>query len=407
MPELADVIDVYSDVVPGPRQTTRGRRSTMHPLAPADHDFRTPALPTPIIERPAVWAEASLCRQDLLSRVEILEADVTPRERRRRLVGVGLVLDWLEAFPGDSWQQRWRAAGADDAGQRWMDTIDVPGRLPSEDGRGQLTGGVGRLILVGAVRPAYNWLYRFQSGKFFERFRSLRDPAGFARLDPVCQATERLTGSDRNLAYIQLSRMLAHNGGLLADITLADCVEAYRAQMGYSSRQHSHWYRLLLQGGILPADSPPSINAASRRGQLSAEELVDGYQVACAPIRKLLVDYLRERQAGMDYTSLRQLASKLVLLFWRDLELNEPGIDSIHLSDDVARRWKERLRHVRYGNHRLGSLREDPNAILMTVRAFSHLCSPVENGHWFWSKADTGSGGFRTLIPAESGQRSG
>lgn len=305
MPETAKVVDVYSDVVPGPRQTTRGRRPTMHPLAGADHDFRTPELPTPVIERPAVWPEASLPRQDLLSRVEMLEAGVTPKERRRRLVGVGLVVDWLEGFPGDSWQQRWRAAGADEAGERWMETIQVPGRLRGEDGRGQLTGGVGRLILAGALRPAYNWLCRFQSGKFFERFRSLRDPTGFARLDPLCQATERFTDLDRNLAYIQLPRMLAHNGGLLADISLADCVEAYRAQVGYSTRQHSHWYRLLLQAGILPGGSPPTINAASRRGQLSVEELVDGYQVACAPIRNLLVDYLHERQAGMDYTSLR------------------------------------------------------------------------------------------------------
>ncbi len=161
-----------------------------------------------------------------------------------------------------------------------------------------------------------------------------------------------------------------HNGGHLSDITLADCIEAYRAQTSYSARQHSHWYLLLGQVGILPADAPPSVWAASRRGPLTVEELVDGYDVTCGPIRDLLVDYLHERQAALDYSSLRQLASKLVLLFWRDLEINEPGIDSLHLTDEVARRWKERLRHVRYGNHRIGKLREDPNAILMSVRSF-------------------------------------
>jgi integrase len=175
---------------------------------------------------------------------------------------------------------------------------------------------------------------------------------------------------DRRAAYNQLTRILMHNGGRLAGITLGDCIEAYRAQIGYSARQHSHWYLLLRQAAILSADSPPSIWAASRRGQLTVEELVDGYDVVCQPVRNLLVDYLHERQAGMDYTSVRKLASKLVLLFWRDLELNEPGIDSLHLPDAVARRWKERLRHVRYGNHRVGTLREDPNAILMAVRAF-------------------------------------
>jgi len=50
--------------------------------------------------------------------------------------------------------------------------------------------------------------------------------------------------------------------------------------------------------------------------------MVDGYQVAYQPMRDLLVDYLHERQAAMDYTSLRQLSTKLVLLFWKDLELH-------------------------------------------------------------------------------------
>jgi hypothetical protein len=115
--ETSNVIDVYTDVVPGPRQKARGQRPTVHPLGGGDHDFRTPVLPTPVIERPAVWPEASLSRDELLTRVEVLEAAEKPKEFRRRLVGGGLVLDWLEGFPGDSWQQRWRASGADEAGE--------------------------------------------------------------------------------------------------------------------------------------------------------------------------------------------------------------------------------------------------------------------------------------------------
>lgn len=217
---------------------------------------------------------------------------------------------------------------------------------------------------------SYQWLYRLRSAKVLTRFRALHDPEGFATLDAICDGTERFTALDRSFAFHQLTRILMHNGGRLADITVADCIEAYRAEIGYSARQHSHWYLLLGQAGMLPADSPPSIWAASRRGQLQVEELVDGYDLECRPVRDLLIEYLRERQASMDYTSLRQLASKLALLFWRDLELHEPGIDSLHLADDVARRWKQRLQVVRYGTHGVGLLREDPNTVLMAVRAF-------------------------------------
>ena len=108
--------------------------------------------------------------------------------------------------------------------------MKVAGLLGGADGRGQLTGAAGRMVLLGALRPAYNWLYHLRSGPVLERFRTLHDPDGFAALDPICDATPRFTVLDRRSAYHQLARILMHNGGRLADITLADCIEAYRAQ---------------------------------------------------------------------------------------------------------------------------------------------------------------------------------
>jgi hypothetical protein len=56
------------------------------------------------------------------------------------------------------------------------------------------------------------------------------------------------------------------------------------------------------------------------------------------------VDYLRERQPALDYTSLNSLANFLGKLFWTDLERRHPGIDSLHLPAEVAAAWKQRLR---------------------------------------------------------------
>ncbi len=377
--------DRYVDPVPAPRG--RGPRTARRPSE--QHDFRTPTLPTPQLARPSVWPESTRSRGEVLAAVDALDAGLTIKELRRRRSGVELLLDWLQSFPGVSWQQRWQAAGADAAGSDWADLVDAAGLLTGRDRRAQLTGAVGRLIVLGALRPGYRWLYALRSGSVLERFRARQDPEGFAALDVLFAAGgARLTPADRRLAYCQLTRILIHNGGRLADITVADCVEAYRAQAGYSQRQHSYWYVLLLRAGILPAGSPPTVWAASRRGQLTVEELVDGYDVACRPMRDLLVDYLHERQAGMDYASLRQLVTKLVLLFWRDMELHEPGIDSLHLSEQMVRDWKGRLGEIRYGNHRIGQRREDPHAILMAVRAFyadvTHwaLEEPVRWGRW-------------------------
>jgi len=215
------------------------------------------------------------------------------------------------AFPACPASSRWQDAGADAAGSDWADLVDVAGLLTGRDRRAQLTGAVGRLIVLGALRPGYRWLYALRSGSVLERFRARQDPKGFAALDVLFAAGgARLTPADRRLAYCQLTRILIHNGGRLADITVADCVEAYRAQAGYSQRQHSYWYVLLLRAGILPAGSPPTVWAASRRGQLTVQELVDGYDVECRPMRDLLVDYLHERQAGLE-TSITAADHKL------------------------------------------------------------------------------------------------
>ena len=375
-------VDALARTVP----RSRGPKTMRQPSR--EHEFRTPALPTPRLERPTGWAETARSHEEMLAAVDVLEAAASGKERARRRAGVAKLLDWLSRFDGETWQQRWIASPLDAAGAAWTDHVDVPGLRTQEDRRGQLTGAVGRLLLLGALRPNYRWLYQVHSSSIVQRYRDLHDPAGFAALDRLCQATSGLTIGDRQVAFHQLTRILIHNGGRLADINVEDCVEAYRAQTGYTTRQHSHWYVLLRDAAILPVGAPPTVQAAARRGQLTVEELVDGYGVSCLPVRDLLVDYLHERQPGMDYTSLRQLSSKLALLFWRDLELHEPGIDSLHLPDAVARGWKQRLTQVRYGTNRVGQRREDLHAILLAVRAFyadlTHwaLEDPARWGPW-------------------------
>jgi hypothetical protein len=349
-----------------------------------EHDFLTPSLPTPAIARPTVWTASQQSVEEVLAGIEVLEAGASPKEMRRRLRDAEVLLEWLRGFPGESWQQRWHASGADTAGKSWPDLVTsglagtpTAERIPAEKERSLATGSAGRLILLDVIRPGYDWLYSSPSGTLFPRFEQLRDPAWFAAVSARCDADSRMASTDRRAALIQLCRILMHNGGLLADITLADCVEAYRAQNGYSGKAHSSWYGLLRELDILPADAPPTIYAASRRGQLTIPEIVDAYNVECRPVRDLFVDYLTERAPGLDYTTIRQLASKLILLFWRDLEIHEPGIDSLHLSDATARAWKQRLGQVRYGNHSLGKKRQDPYAILMAVRALY-----ADLSHW-------------------------
>ena len=304
---------------------------------------------------------------------ELLAEGWTKRanDQTQSLTAVGVLLGWLEGFDGETWQQRWINSGANDRGRRWTDEVEIArfaGRSMLK--RSRLLEGAGALIALDAIRPSYHWLYGFASARTLRWVQARRDRDGFDQLAPLGEKTSRFTIDDQRPAFQQLTRILIHNGGALADIAVADCREAYRAQKGYAVQQRTLWYRLLIDGGFLPADAPPNVFAASRVGQRTVVELVDGYGIENQPIRDLLIDYLSERQTELDYSSTAQLASKLAMLFWRDLELHEPGIDSLHLDDAVARRWKERLKVVTHDKHRVGRRREDPNAILIIVRMF-------------------------------------
>jgi hypothetical protein len=60
---------------------------------------------------PATQASRSVVVNRVLSAPFALD---NPTSQRNRRLGVLAVLGWLREQPGDSWQQRWRASGAED-----------------------------------------------------------------------------------------------------------------------------------------------------------------------------------------------------------------------------------------------------------------------------------------------------
>src|ERR1035441_6138142 len=93
-------------------------------------------------------------------------------------------------------------------------------------------------------------------------------------------------------------------------------------------------------GGPGPADDPDGPLA----GQPAIGELIGKCGIQCRPVRNLLVTYLAERQPALDFSTLRRLADDLGRLFWRDLEVHHPGIDSLALSAEAATAWKQRIK---------------------------------------------------------------
>jgi integrase len=274
-----------------------------------------------------------------------------PFTQKSRRIGLITVLDWLQEQPGHSWQERWVASGADAQGNsawrhlpaQWLRSTGRGGKNPEND-HGLFSGGLRPLIWGDVLRPSMSWL--LTPGvlkKLAAELAAARDPDGFATLASLCD-TDPAEPSMKALALSRIAVIVATKGGTVRDITVGDCLEL----LGFldatgSTKKSLYLYQLLHAAGVFPAAAPPTVRVLRARGQLSAEQMIDRYAIVCRPVRDLLVEYLRERQSVLDYASLHHLADGLGRLFWRDLEIHHPGIDSLRLPSGVATAWKQRV----------------------------------------------------------------
>jgi hypothetical protein len=327
----------------------------------------------------------------------------TAASQRRRQAAVARFLDWLEQQPGSCWQQRWLAGAIARAPQddwrpavvEWLAGTGRAGALGREGLTKSVTSGLGQLIYADVIRPSMEWLttspIRFPLGREVSR---QRDPHGFASLVERADAAG-LSFDQRRHAVEQAAVIVAAKGGTLADITVGDCLDLLHLRdLGKAEgRGHpgSGFYQLLHAIGVFPPDAPTTLRMLDRRfpGQLSVEELVDQYALACRPVRDLLVAYLAERRPRLDYASLKQLAYHLAKLFWKDLEVHHPGIDSLRLPPDVATAWKNRIATKAVPTRTADGTtttrtapRQDALSCLTTVRAFYLDVSSEEPERW-------------------------
>ncbi len=333
------------------------------------------------------WPVTQASRSAVLGRV--LAAPLAlpnPGSQQTRRLGVLAVLNWLQSQPGEIWQDRWLASGAE-THPDWQALVVAVGsgrsaanprsRLP------HLAPGLLVLICADVIRPGLGWLLGFapaRRGLAAEMART-RDSAAFAELAKMCtSAAVGLQAGQQAMARIAV--IMAAKGGLAGDVVVGDCVELLEVAAGMRGQQDGHahsplFYQLLRAGGHLGQDAPASIQMFSGRGRPSCEQLIDRYRIACRPVREVLVDYLRERQPSVDFSSLQRFAYLLGKLFWADLEAHHPGIDSLKLPRDVSAAWKQRvMTRTRTTSTAAGpavttvSARLDGLSVLSAVRSF-------------------------------------
>jgi hypothetical protein len=305
---------------------------------------RFPPRPTP-----RRWRETNYDRAQVLELVGSPRFGFAPSRLASTLRGLPLVLDWLAEQEGGTWQERWLASGSDSAGEEWVAGpaawLEGRGKL-TEDRLGHLTASL--MVLVGAdvLRPSVPWLLTGgKNRKFALGMVRARDGEGFGKLHLACGQDPGITPIAEAHTVFRCTVVLAAKGGKLDDITVGDVMELFGTEARSRADMHSRHatFKVLRNMGVF-GRGVPSLRELRSVGQLSIEELVDRYPVACRAVRGLLVSYLKERQPSVDYGTLLSLSFALVRCFWADLEAHHPGIDNLRLAPDVASAWKGRLR---------------------------------------------------------------
>ena len=300
-----------------------------------------------------------------------------PGTRNIQVRGVNLVLDWLAGFPGRTWQQRWGASGAEDTGRGWKQ-----GCAGWMDARGVHAGNrmdelsIGLILAVCAdiVRPGLRWLTAsgVSAGALARNLERTRDQAGLARLRAALDGSAVAAGA-RHATIRRAAIIMAAKGGALAEIAAGDFLELLDAEREVHGRPRDYSavsWRLLRQAGAFGQRAPQTLAQLLTIGQRSPAELIDRYQLACRPVRDLIVGYLQERQPSLDHGSLESLSQHLGRNFWADLEQHHPGISSLNLPPAVAAAWKQRMRARPGDTGQPGGQRLASRHTLMSVRAF-------------------------------------
>jgi integrase len=337
---------------------TRNGRISRTPVGAREPDL--PVDPPPAkITYAAAPGRAGATATELARLAEGLLVDPSAGQLRHQQAAVTVVLSWLVTFPGQDWHDRWLLSGSDVKGSSWR-----PEGL-SRGQRGALTTGLGALVVLRAVRPSYGWLFGSRLLGVYDAYRRHNQGAVFAQFGQYLAGRGGNAEHDANALNV-LTRMVIVTAKDVLDLDVADFTDyaAARKDNGRPKESLALAYQVLRAHDGMPG-CPPTLAQYHHIGTRSPAQLVDRYPIVDRAIRDVLVHYLTERCAMLDYASLVNQSQMLAGLFWSDLERHHPGICSVNLPESVADAWKRRIRTLPDGRPRLNY-----HAVLLAVRAF-------------------------------------
>ena len=216
--------------------------------------------PRPLVSS---WPATEAGRSAVLARV--LAAPFTldnPGSQQTRRMGVLAVLSWLATHPGDSWQQRWQASGAEEHSD-WRDADHhclgwpVAGQHGYREAAATPEPGAAGADLRRCDPPEPELAAAFRPGttRAGRRDGPHPRPARRSPRSPRRARRRRVGLQTGQQALARVAVILAAKGGPVAAVRVGDCVELLQA-----AAEHARHLRLRgarPQPAVLPAAAQP------------------------------------------------------------------------------------------------------------------------------------------------------
>lgn len=311
---------------------------------------------------------------EVLAKFPDLATWETTRDEMRpyQIDGARTILEWLATFPGEGWQQRWVASGAD-ADKGWItDLVEQDTTaLARSVKREKLLRGVVGLFLCRTVLPSYDFLYAYKPQALYQHVRREFSPEAFAAVEAKAESLG-VARQPREQALHVIAKIALHTGKDVTDLSGGDLLELRAFCLRTRGQTHPGialaW---VLLHEVADMGEYATMAEAVRLGKRPTSELVDRYRLRDSEVRKVLIRYLDERRPGLDYSSFLGLVADLANNFWADIDHHHPDLDTLRLPTEVADAWKARLRTIQRAD---GTTRDrSPISylqILVKVRAF-------------------------------------
>jgi len=289
---------------------------------------------------------------------------------RKRSTATRLLLQDLAGFTGDTWQQRWAAAGLGVG----IDGLRQFTAGMTAKGAQQRRAGLRALFCLRVVRPSLIALFATPLIGYCEVFQAAqKDPLLDEFIDYVDTSAE--TDHDRLEARTDIPAALTAFGismdALTPEALLHYAQEYRRTPRAGGAQPHPHRYgasaawRHLRRMGFFGDDVPDTVRHCTMIGRRSVPELVRRYPLRNKKVEHLLITYLEQRAVTLDYSSLVTLSHHLADLFWSNIERINPEQGDLRLHQATYAQWKAMIALTKDGRPR-----RDVATVLMSVRGF-------------------------------------